>query len=140
MKFFIENGMAIGDARFHRELVVWFAEPAGMSELKADDEIVGFSETLFVRIDQGIAELFQACFILLGDYELVRVGPTIGTNSHSFTAVDELSAALAKALPAAEDVVGDAAGGGAIPAFHRLNGPAVANLLAVDGDMVDRLG
>ena len=132
--------MAEGDAGFEAGLVVGLAEAAGVGELEADDEVVGGAVALLVLGDEGFAEPGEAGLVGLVDDELVGVGAAVGPDGHGFAAEDELGAALAEALPAAEDVGGDAAGGGAVPAFHGVDGAAVAEALAVDGDGREGLG
>jgi len=85
-----------------------------------------------VRGDECFAELGEVRLVLLDNNELVGVGPAIRPHRHGFAAEDQLGAAFTEPAPAPEDIAGDAAAGRAIPAFHRLNGAAVAEALAVD--------
>src|SRR5438876_6105156 len=110
-----------------------------MRELKSDHQIVRRSTTGLVGADEGLAQFGQIFFVLLDDDKLVRVRPPVRAHRHGFTAVNQLRAALAEPLPAPADFVGRAAGGSAVPAFHWLNGPAIADAFAVDGDVPDWL-
>lgn len=134
-EFFVENGMAIGDAGFQFLFVVRAAEAAGMGELKTDDEIVGSAVFSGVRGGEFFAEFADASDVFAVDDELVWIGAAVGTNSHGFAAENEFGAAFAEASPAPEHVIGDAAGSGAVPTFHGMNGDAIADASAVDGDL-----
>ena len=109
LKHPVEEWMPIRHARFEAELVVGLTEPTGVRQLKADDQVVGVAAMVLVRGHKGFPELRQAGFVLFIDDELVGIGPAIGAHRHSFATEYELGAALAEALPAAEDVVGEAA-------------------------------
>jgi hypothetical protein len=93
-----------------------------------------------VRLNQCGSESGKAGKILAIDDELVGIGAAIGPNSHGFSAVNELRAALAEALPPAHNVVGNASARGPVPPFHRLNGVTVSDLLAVNSDGIDWMG
>ena len=136
----VEDRMPIGDARFEAELVIRFAETAGVRQLEADDQIVGGAAAFLVRRHQRLAEPGQVSLVLLVDDELVRIGPAIGPHGHGFPAKDQLGAALTKSLPATHHLLGDPAAGRAVPALHGVDGVAVADVLAVDGDVPQRLG
>src|SRR2546425_7267739 len=105
-----------------------------MGELEADDQILRIAEALFVRGQEGVAEFGQIALVSTIDNELIRICPPIGPHCHGFAAVNQLRPAFPEPMPAAEDVVGYAAGGSAIPAFHRLDSVAIADLLTVDGN------
>lgn len=131
--------MPEGHTRLQALLVVRLAKPSRVGELKTDDQIVGSSVTFPVRLNQNLPNPGQILFVPTGDDELVRIGAAIRAHGHRLTAKNEFRAALPEALPAAADFVGDAASGRAVPAFHRLNRPAIANALAVDEDAGQRL-
>ena len=89
--------------------------------------------------EERLAELRNAGLVFAIDDELVWIGATVWTDRHGFAAVNDFRTAFAEARPTTEHFVADAAGGGAIPTFHGLNGVAVADALAVDCDVVDWL-
>ncbi len=62
---------------------------------------------------------------------MIRIRATFRAHGHRFTAPDHLCAALAEALPAARHRFRHASGRGAVPAFHRMHGPAVADGAAI---------
>src|ERR1043166_1763576 len=101
-----------------------------MSELEADDEILGVAVTLLMGADQDLAQLSQVFLVLFDDEELMGVGACVGSDGHGFAAVDRFCAALAEALPASAHLRGGPAGAGGVPAFHRLAGPAIPGALA----------
>src|SRR6266404_4645478 len=110
-----------------------------MRELKADDQIVRGAVTFLVSGHQRLADLYQTRFVRFADNELVWIGPSIGPHGHGLTAVNKLGPAFTEPLPTPHDLVGYAAGGCAIPAFHWLDGKAIANLLAVNRYLLDGL-
>src|ERR1051325_8908307 len=126
--------MSVSHARFPALLVVGAAETAGVRELKPDDEIVRIAEALLVRRDQRLAKRRDASFILFGDDQLIRIRPCVGAHRHRFSAKNQLRAALSETMPAPHHFLRDAASRRAIPTFHRLNGDAIADALAVYSD------
>src|SRR3569623_368632 len=98
-----------------------------MGELKTDNEIVGIAKVLLVGFDERIAQGSHAGFVRLVQDDLVGICASFGNYSHGFPAPDEFSATFAEALPASDHRLGHAPRGGAVPAFHRMNGPAIAN-------------
>ena len=93
-----------------------------------------------MRLLQDADQLRDARLVLLDDDELVRVRTAVGPHCHRLRAANHLRAALAEALPAAAHFVAQAPGRRAVPALHRMNGDAVADALAVDGEIGHRLG
>src|SRR5437667_8806701 len=108
-----------------------------MRQLKADDQIIRVAKTARVRLDQGLAQLCQAGLVGFIDDELIGIGASIRPHGHRFPAEDELRAALAESLPTPKHLWSHAPCCGPIPAFHRLNGVAIADLLAIDLDMIE---
>src|SRR4051812_22448393 len=117
--------MPEGHARLHAFLVVGFAEAARVRQLKTNHQIVGRAVALLMRANEYFADLGQILFVLFDDDELIRIGSAVGTDRHSFSAVNQLRSAFAKALPATPDFLGRAARGCSIPAFHGMNRPAI---------------
>src|SRR6478752_7981468 len=111
-----------------------------MRELKADDQIVGLAVALLMRLHQRLAQRRDPRLVLLRDDDLVWIRATVRTHRHRFTAVNQLSPALTEALPAPQHFLRHAASRRAIPPFHRMDRPAIADALAVDGHTVNRLG
>src|SRR6185503_13091959 len=112
---------------------------AGVRELKADDDVVRRAEAILVRTEQRLAEFSEASLVLVIDDKLVRIRAAIGAYRHGFAAIDHTRAALTEPLPAAVDFVGDGAGRSGVPAFHRLDCPAIGDSFAVDRDAGNRL-
>src|SRR6185369_775258 len=105
-----------------------------MRELKADDQILGASVSLLVRVHEDLAKLCQTCFVLLYDDELIRIGASIGPHRHRLATVNQFRPAFTKLLPTPTHFIGNAAARRAVPTFHRLNRDAVPDGLAIDGD------
>src|SRR6185436_9396368 len=93
---------------------------------------------IFVRAQERLAKLRQAGFIFLADDELVWISSPIRTHGHRFAAVNNTRAALTETLPAAPHLIRDATGRGAVPTFHRLDGPPIRNRFAIDGESCNR--
>jgi len=118
-----------------RRLSVGLQKAARVCELKADDQIVGLAPALaglLVRPHEDFAKLRQVLFVLLNDDELVRIRATIRADGHRLAAKNQFRPALAEPLPTAANFLRRAAGRRAIPPFHRLHRPAVADAFAVD--------
>ena len=122
----VENRMAVRNARLGALGVVGPAEAAGVRQLKADDEIVGGSVPLSMGRHQRLSQPSQIAFVLFVNDELVRIRPAIGPHRHGLAPENELRAAFAETPPAPLHLFRDAARRGAVPAFHRLDGPAIA--------------
>ena len=129
----VENRMPERHARLHAELVVRLAEAPRVRELETGDQIVRRAELLRMGALEDGDEFPQSRLVLLDDDELIRIGASVRTHRHRFATEDEFCAALAEPLPASAHFICDAAGRRAVPAFHRVNRPAVADALAVHG-------
>ena len=136
----VENRMPERDTRLVGRLPVRFAETSRVCELESDDEVVRRAVTLRVRVLQEADQLSDARLVLLDEDELVRVRAAVGPHGHRLRAANQLRAALAEALPAPTHFVAQATGRRAVPALHRVERDAVADGLAVDGDVRHRLG
>src|SRR5258708_4024033 len=110
-----------------------------MGELEADYQIIDAAESFSMRFDENLAQVGQIALVLPGDDRLLGVGAVIGGEGHSFAAINELGAAFAEALPAPPHFLRRAASRGAVPTFHRLDRPTIADLFAVDQNARDRL-
>ena len=139
VELLVEDRVAVGHAGFPALLVMRAAEAAGMRQLEADHEVVDRTPAGEVLGLEDTHELGDAGAVLLVDDELVHVRPPVGAHGHGLGAADQLSAARAEALPASLHLFGDPAGRGAVPAFHRVDGDTVADGLAVDLGVLDRL-
>src|SRR5688572_16280098 len=71
---------------------------------------------------------FEPNSILPCRERLVRVGPSIGLDGGGFASPDELCAAQAEVSPAAERVRRRGAISIGVPAFHRMDAPAIAQV------------
>src|SRR5205807_997538 len=105
------------------------AKAARMRELKSNHQILCASKTLFVRCRQSFPKFGQVTLVLLIDDKLIRIRPPVRPDRHRFASVNQLRAAFSKALPAPEHFFRDASSRSPIPAFHRLNGIAIADRL-----------
>src|ERR1043166_6202867 len=111
-----------------------------MGELKANHQIFGRSIAFPVRSHENFAQFAQILSVLLDDKELIRVRAPVWAYGHGFSAVNQLGAAFAKALPAPADIVRGCATGRSVPALHWLNRITVAHCLAIDDGQSYRLG
>jgi len=132
--------MPIRDSRLELGFLVRPAEASRVRELKPNRQVIGRAVALGVRCDQHLTQPGDAGLIFLVEDKLVRVGPAVGAHRHRLTAEDQLGPTLAEALPAACHFVRHAATRRAVPAFHRVNGDAVAGRLAGERDAIERLG
>src|SRR5690606_15604220 len=77
-------------------------------------------------------ELREPRAILPDSHGLQRVGTAVGLDSRGFASPDELRAADAEVPPAAENMCGRRSVTVRIPAFHRMNAPAIANSIRTE--------
>src|SRR5215471_15990483 len=110
-----------------------------MGQLKAKNQIVSSPKSLSMGVEERLSQLSEAGFVGLIDDELMGICASIGPHGHGLPAKDQFRAALAKAFPTTRYVICNPAGSGSVPSFHWLNGKAVANLFAINPDMLDRL-
>src|SRR5579872_5703277 len=120
--------MAIEDARFGFAGDVGAAVATGVGELQADDEAVGAAHRAFVLFHESGAHAGEAAARVRRDDDLIGIGTAGVIDGGGFAAPDELGAALAEALPAADGVVAGIAVGRAVPAFHGIYGDAITDL------------
>src|SRR5438874_2676830 len=131
VEFSVQNRMPIRHPRFQPRLFIRFAKPPRVRELEADHQVVAGSVNFAVAANEIFTQRHKVGLILLANNELVWIGTPVGSHCHRFAAIDKLRAAFAKPLPAPQHFLCRAASRRAIPAFHWLNSPAIANLLAV---------
>src|SRR5580704_4671073 len=124
----IENRVAIYDTRLGFSASVGTAIAAGVGELEADYQAVGVAHRAFVFVDESGAHAGEAVARVWGDDDLIGIGAAGVIDGGGFAAPDELGAALAETLPSADGVVAGVAVGSAVPAFHGIDGDAVADL------------
>src|SRR5580704_18579411 len=127
--------MAIEDARLGFSTDIGAAVAAGVGELKADDEAVGAAHGAFVFFDERGAHAGEAVARVRSDDDLIGIGAACVIDGGGFAAPDEFCAALAEALPAPDGVVAGVAVGRAVPAFHGIDGDAIADF---DAAAIDR--
>src|SRR5262249_43377086 len=84
------------------------------------------------RLKKGLDSFFGAVDLVIDDAELIWIGPAVALDGESLAAPNELAAAFAKMLPTADCVFTRPAVGRAVPAFHRMNAPAVADAESAD--------
>src|SRR5262245_625228 len=124
--------MTVSDARFEAFFVVRLAEATGMSQLKADHQVIGAAESLLVSAHEDFAQFGQIALVLFANNELSWIGPSVGANRHGLAAIDQLGTAFSEALPAPAHFLCCSAGGRAVPSLHGLDRPAIADALAID--------
>jgi hypothetical protein len=78
-------------------------------------------------LDQDLSQMGQAALGMWADHELVGIGAPLVTHRHGFSAPDKFRAAAAEAPPSVDRVLARVAVRRAVPAFHRMNGEAVAD-------------
>ena len=127
----VEYGMARRDPRLGASLVRGLAEPPGVGELQADQQVVGGAVALPVLVDQRAAQAGQIVDGVLADAELVGVGAAGVLDGHRLASPDQLGAAPAEGAPAPLDQVRGPPVGGAVPSLHGLHAEAVAHGAAV---------
>ncbi len=132
--------MSKSHARFAAFPIVRPAEPPRVRQLEANDQVVRAAISLAMRLDQGLAQLREAGPVLFVNDELVRIGAPFGDHGHGLPAPDQLRAAFTEAPPASQHGLGHAPAGGAVPAFHRLNGPAISDEPAIKNQAVPQCG
>ena len=124
-EFPVEDRVPVEDDRLQRP-GGRAAEAAGMRQLQADDERPGVAALgLQMRGDQRIAQSGDVAERVLLQAELARVGAAVGPHGDGLAAPDQLGAAAAEIGPAPGGVLGGAAIGGAVPAFHGQHAEAV---------------
>ena len=99
--------------------------------MQANQEIVGWPDRsavgLRTRFDQEPSPFFSAHHVVIHDAELVGIGTGIALHRESFAAPDQLAATFAKMFPSTNGVIGWLARGSAVPTFHRMDAPAIAD-------------
>ncbi len=88
---------------------------------------------LLRQLEGVLAQGGQARLVLVAEAELVGVGPALIGDGGRLAAPDQLGTACAEPPPPAEQDVGGPAVGARIPAFHRMDAPAVAERAAAEG-------
>src|SRR5579872_6529350 len=124
----VEDRVAIEDARLGFVGGIGAAVAAGVGELEANDESVGAAHRALVLVDESGAHFGKAGASVRGDDDLIGIGAAGVIDGGGFAAPDKFGAALTEALPAADGVVGGIAVGGAVPAFHGVDGDSIADL------------
>ena len=140
IKFLVQQGVSESHTGFPFLFVVRAAEATRVRELKTDDKVVGGSPLGQVLSLENVDEFRDAALVLFVEDELIGVGAPIGADGHGFGAADELGAARTEALPAPFHLGRRTASRGAVPAFHRMDGDAVADALTVDQHAFDGVG
>ena len=136
----IEDGVRHGGQRLGTLVPVGLRKTARVGQLKPDVEIgvrTG-AEPLDVGRDQLLAQPRDGRKGSGGQHQLVRVGASIVANGDRLAAPDQLRAALAEVLPAADREIGRLAAGRAVPPFHRQHAEAVADAHVTDLEWVGK--
>src|SRR4051794_40420526 len=112
-----------------------------MGELQADHKAAIVAECRFVRLDELLAQSRHIGLRVIGEIQLARVGASIATYGNGLAAPDQLAAAFATA-PAPERVLAGPPIGLPIPALHRQDADAVADIHAfeLEGGAERRVG
>ena len=127
----VEHRMARRDPRLGAPAGRRPAEPSGVRELQADQQIVAGAVALPVLVDQRAAQRRQAVDSVFAHAELVGVGAPGVLDRHRLASPDQLGAGAAERPPAPLDQRRGPAVGGAVPPFHRLHAEAVSHGSAV---------
>src|SRR5262249_7801401 len=85
----IETGMAVEYPR-PRWAGHWTSKPSRVRQLQTDQQIISAPKSLPMRLHQQAAQVGQVGEGMLGEEELVGVGPTIGTDRDRLAAPDQL--------------------------------------------------
>src|SRR5579863_4389838 len=123
----IKDWVAIEDARLGLSTGIGAAVAAGVGELEADEQAVGATHGAFVLVDESGAHAGDAITRVWGDDDLIGIGAACVIDGGGLAAPDELGAALAETLPSTDGVVAGIAVGRAVPAFHGIDGDAIAD-------------
>ena len=124
----VQQRVAVRDSRLGAVLAVRPREAAGVRQLQPDQEARAGAEAPLVRFHERAAQAVEAAEGMLGREKLVGVGPALLAHRDRFAAPDQLGAALAESTPALQGQLSGIAVGLAVPALHRLNHPAIADL------------
>jgi hypothetical protein len=90
---FVQDRMSIQDSRLRTGIVIGFAVPAAVSELKAKQEVVRFRSSFPMSGEKGLPQAVEFGETFRSDEKLTRIGPAIVTNRHRLAAPDEFGAA-----------------------------------------------
>ena len=107
-------------------------EPAGVGQLQGHQQIVGGAMVLPMALLQGVEQLGKPLSAAGWSAQLPGIGPPLWHHRHRLAPPDQLGTAGAKPLPAAQERLGRQALRCRVPAFHRMDAPAVAYLPAAD--------
>ncbi len=122
----IEQRMMVGDPRFEA-FIVRAREAAGVGELQADEQIVVGAERFAMGVAAGGQQIGQAVAVARRGERLIGIRPAVGLHGGRFAAPDQLGAAQAEVPPAAQRVRRRRAIAVGVPAFHRMDAPAIAD-------------
>src|SRR5262245_22787495 len=132
VEFAIQDRVMIEDARFELLFVVGPREAPRMRELQADEQVVARPASLFVRRGQNLSQLFEIGRRVVRRHQLVGIRAPVVTDGHRFASPNQFRPALAEIFPAADCQIGRLAVFRPVPAFHRQNAEAIADLEAVE--------
>ena len=124
----IEQRVLVQHPGFHAGFQVGFAKTARVGQLQANDQVFVAAHAFAVGLNQTFAQLRNARLRLRAHDQLFGVGTAIVTDSDGFAAPNHFGAGPAKQGPATAGVVRRVAIGQTVPAFHGVNGVAVADL------------
>ncbi len=124
----------VGDPRCAAEVIGGFAESAGVRQLQADQQAIERTERRAVCIRQLGEQGSQASSVRWRGERLVGIGASIGSYGGGLAAPDELGAAAAKVAPPPQRVLTRGSIAVGVPAFHRMDAPAIADVIAGDLD------
>src|SRR5204863_188455 len=128
------------DFRFELFLVVGTAESTGVGELQTDQEIVGLSHRRAVgfqtRVEKNPRAFFGALHVVIDHTDLVRIGATITLNRKCLTPPDQFTTTPPEVFPSPNRMLARLTRGRAVPAFHRVYTPSIADDKTAD---IDRL-
>ena len=127
----VEERMVAGDPRLSaggRGL----GEPAGVGQLQGHQQIVGGAMVLPMACLHRTKQLGKPLSAAGWSAQLPGIGTPLRHHRHRLAPPDQLGTAGAKPLPATQERLGRQALGCRVPAFHRMDAPAVPHLPAAE--------
>ena len=122
----IEQRVLVQHPGLHAAFKVGLAKTPRVGQLQANHQVFVAAHAFAVGLYQALSQLRDTQLCLRVHDQLLGVGATIVTNRDRFATPDHLGARTAKQRPAAARVVRRAAICQSVPAFHGVNGVAVA--------------
>ena len=120
--------MMVGNPRRAAVMIVRLAEPAGVRELQTHEQAVERAERGAMGILQLVEQRGQAAAVRLRGERLIGIGPPVGPHGRRFAAPNQFRPAEAEIPPPPQHMLRRRAVAIGVPAFHRMDAPAIADL------------